>query len=82
MPCGSINNVAEALNLEQVQHRGMVVSFDNSPVKTLGNPIKLSATPVQYRNPPPKLGQDTQEILQNLGFDTHQIQQLIDHKII
>lgn len=82
VPCGSINNVAEALNLEQVQHRGMVVSFDNSPVKTLGNPIKLSATPVQYRNPPPKLGQDTQEILQNLGFDTHQIQQLIDHKII
>lgn len=63
VPCGSINSIDEALNLPQTHDRQMVVSFKNSPIKTLGNPIKLSATPATYRRPPPTLGQDNDEIL-------------------
>ena len=32
----------------------------------IGNPIKFSETPVQYRRPPPTRGQDTDEVLEEL----------------
>ena len=63
VPCGSINTINEALSTPQAIHRGMVHQFDNSPIKVLGNPIKLSTTPAQYRSAPPKLGQDTLAVL-------------------
>ncbi|MDO5650850.1 MAG: CaiB/BaiF CoA-transferase family protein [Moraxella sp.] len=56
VPCGAINDVAEALNLPQVIEREMIHTFDNG-VKVLGNPIKLSDTPATYRSPPPGLGE-------------------------
>lgn len=74
VPCGAINTVDEALNLPQAAARDMVVSFEDSPVRVLGNPIKLSETPVQYQSPPPRLGQDTEEVLTEY-FDTEQIAQ-------
>lgn len=74
VPCGAINTVDEALNLPQTTARGMVLSFENSPVRVLANPIKLSATPVQYQSPPPTLGQDTESALSDY-FDSEQIAQ-------
>lgn len=75
VPCGPINNVAEALAMPQVRHRNMVVGFAGSPVKTLGNPIKLSDTPVHFQTPPPALGQHTDELLRQLGYSKEQIAQ-------
>lgn len=70
VPCGAINNIAEALQLPQVQHRQMVVDFaeQGSPVRMLGNPVKLSATPVRYDSPPPALGSSTDTVLRGLGY--------------
>ncbi len=82
VPCGSINNIAEAVALPQVQHREMVVEFNNSPVKALGSPIKLSQTPVQYVTPPPKLGEHTQIILQELGYADDEIKHMQQQGII
>lgn len=70
IPCGSINNIDEALNLPQTHDRNMIINFPNSPIKTLGNPIKLSYTPATYTRPPPKLGQDTQQILTEHNLPT------------
>lgn len=72
VPCGAINSIDEALNLPQAIAREMTVSFDDSPVRVLANPIKLSDTPVQYHNPPPTLGQHTAEVLAEL-FEEEQI---------
>lgn len=84
VPCGSIHNIKETLELPQIQQRQMIVDFaeQNSPVKMLGNPIKLSETPVSYRTPPPKLGQDTDNILLELGFSDSEISQLKIDKIV
>ena len=72
VPCGAINTIDEALQLPQAVAREMTVSFENSPVRVLGNPIKLSDTPVQYQNPPPRLGQHTEEVLKTF-FDSAEI---------
>ncbi len=35
-------------------------------IELIGNPIKYSKTPVDYRRPPPKLGEHTDEVLAEL----------------
>jgi crotonobetainyl-CoA:carnitine CoA-transferase CaiB-like acyl-CoA transferase len=43
----------------------------------VGNPIKLSRTPVDYRSAPPLLGENTAEILQRvLGYSSDEIARL------
>lgn len=74
VPCGAINTIDEALQLPQAVARGMTVGFEDSPVRVLANPIKLSDTPVQYQSPPPTLGQHTEEVL-SAFFDSEQIAQ-------
>ncbi|MGP4864403.1 CaiB/BaiF CoA transferase family protein [Psychrobacter sp. T6-5] len=78
VPCGAIHNVAEALAMPQAQAREMIVNFaaQGSPVRALGNPIKLSASPVSYRTPPPKLSEHTDSTLADLGYDSEMIAKL------
>lgn len=71
VPVGPIQNVEEALTSDQAQARGTVVAVPREDVaggavQLLANPLKFSATPVQYRRPPPRFGQDTAEILATL----------------
>ena len=73
VPCGPIHNVAEALSSEQGKARGAVVDIPDERVEggmlqLLGNPIKLSRTPVKYDRPPPHFGQDTDAILATLNL--------------
>lgn len=82
VPCGPINDVAEALNLPQTLSREMIVEFENSPIKVLGSPIKLSKTPVQYHTPPPKLGANTQAVLTELGMSNEDIARLQAKKVV
>lgn len=78
IPCGAIHNVAEALAMPQALAREMVVNFteQGSPVSALGSPIKLSASPVTYRTPPPKLSEHTDSTLAYLGYDSEMIAKL------
>lgn len=78
IPCGAIHNVAEALAMPQALAREMIVDFtaQGSPVRALGNPIKLSASPVSYRMPPPQLSEHTDSTLADLGYDSEMIAKL------
>lgn len=78
IPCGPIHNISEALAMPQVKAREMIVDFSaqNSPVRALGNPIKLSKSPVSYRSPPPRLSEHTEETLSALGYDDEMIAKL------
>lgn len=71
VPVGPIHTVAEALTSDQAHARGAVVGVPcdgvaDGQVRLLGNPLKLSATPVTYRRAPPSFGQDTDAVLQML----------------
>jgi len=45
--------------------------------------VRLSSSPVQYRLPPPLLGQHTQEVLQQwLGLDSTEIDGLRERKVV
>ena len=70
VPCGSINTIGEALADPQAQARGAVVGLDHPltpDLRLIASPMKLSATPVQYRHAPPLLGQHSRELLREAG---------------
>lgn len=72
VPGGAINDLSEVFDDPQVQARDMVVPMAHplsDALRLVGSPIKLSATPVAYRLPPPLLGQHTDEVLSELGHD-------------
>ncbi|MGH7187395.1 MAG: CoA transferase, partial [Pseudomonadota bacterium] len=65
-----------------VRHRQMVVDIDHpraGPIKQTGVPVKLSETPGRIASPPPLLGQHTEAILSELGYDAAQIAALRTH---
>ena len=78
IPSGAIHNIAEALAMPQAKAREMIIDFaaQGSPVRALGNPIKLSASPVTYRSPPPRLSEHTDSTLATLGYDSDMIAKL------
>jgi len=66
VPAGPINTVAEVFQEPQIQAREMQVNVPhplNPDLQLVGNPIKLSRTPVNYSSPPPMLGEHTDQVL-------------------
>jgi crotonobetainyl-CoA:carnitine CoA-transferase CaiB-like acyl-CoA transferase len=80
VPIGVINSIAQALDEPQVKARNMLVNIPH-PLKadfvTVGSPIKLSGTPVEYLRPAPMLGEHTDEVLKRqLGLDDERLAEL------
>ena len=86
VPCGKINSVKQALDDPQTAARRMIETVEHAtigPLKMLGTPFKLSATPTSVRRAPPTLGQHADEILrEELGFDAAKIAALKRDKVI
>ena len=72
IPSGPINSYAEVFADPQIVARDMVLTVDHptlGTMQTLGSPIKLSATPPEVRRRAPHLGEHTEEVLREAGFD-------------
>ena len=80
VPCGPINDLAQMFADPQVRARGLAIDIPHplaGTVPQVASPIRLSETPVEYRNAPPLLGEHTEQILaQVLGLEAEAIQQL------
>jgi CoA:oxalate CoA-transferase len=72
LPCGPVNNVAQAVAHPQVAARNMLIDSDDpvtGPLKLAGNPMKLSAFADPPTRPPaPDLDADRAAILKELGL--------------
>ena len=88
VPCGPINNIQQVFEDKQVKSRKMVISMKhskskNKKIKLIANPINFSESKIQYKKPPPKLGQDTISVLKKfLKLDSKDLLDLKKKKII
>lgn len=79
VPAGPVNDIAQVFADPQVVDRGMRIDMPhpasaNGTVPLIASPIRLSRTPVDYRRPPPTLGQDTEAVLSTLlALDAEEI---------
>ena len=75
VPCGPINDIAQAFDDAQVRARRLAVTMprdaDDGVAGIVGvaSPLRLAATPPVLRHAPPALGQHTDEVLEELGLD-------------
>jgi crotonobetainyl-CoA:carnitine CoA-transferase CaiB-like acyl-CoA transferase len=79
VPCGPINDLAAVFADPQVLARGLAVRMPHplgGTAPQVASPIRLSATPVEYRRAPPTLGQDTDAVLRELGRSDSEIAEL------
>ena len=86
LPCGKINTIPEALVQPQTVARELVQEIardDGTPVRFVGFPAKLSASPATYRLAPPRSGQDTRAVLgEVLGLSDEQIDALAEAGVL
>jgi formyl-CoA transferase len=79
IPCGPILDYAEAFDAPQARAREMAVEVEHpvlGRLRTIGTPLKLSATPLDPTRRAPLLGEHTREVLAAAGFGPDEIERL------
>ncbi|MFN9792220.1 MAG: CaiB/BaiF CoA transferase family protein [Pseudomonadota bacterium] len=86
VPCAPVNTLDQVFDDPQVRARGMRIDLRHAlggTVPMVGSPLKLSATPVEYRAAPPLLGADTRAVLrEHLGLADTQVEALAAQGVI
>lgn len=85
VPCGPIYSIDQTFEDAQVKHLQMaqdVPTDDHRQIRLVGQPFTLSRTPSRMAARPPEFGEQTDEILGEFGFDTNEIAELKEHRII
>lgn len=80
-----INEMPDVVTDPQIRHNEMIVAIEHAVEGTIdvtNIPIKFFGTPGGVRLPPPTLGQDTAEILSELGYGGSQIETLEGNGIV
>ena len=77
VPCARVATIPDVVANRQLRYRGQIAQIDHPSVGTFsmqGPTIKLSASPMAIRRPPPRLGEHDDEILGDwLGYTGEQI---------
>ena len=85
VPCGPIYAIDKMFADPQVEHLEIVKSVatqDGKTLRVVGQPISLSRTPSAVVAPPPALGEHTDEVLREFGFQPQEIAALRRAKVI
>jgi crotonobetainyl-CoA:carnitine CoA-transferase CaiB-like acyl-CoA transferase len=85
VPCGPILDVVEAFGSPQAQALAMDVSVDHpvlGAIHQVGFPFSFERTPPAIRSAPPLLGEHTDEVLAELGYDRAEVARLRSARVI
>jgi crotonobetainyl-CoA:carnitine CoA-transferase CaiB-like acyl-CoA transferase len=80
VPCAPVRELPDALEVEGLQKRGMLASYEHSMlgmVSSVGLPLQVSGFRPRYRASP-ALGGDTADLLAELGYDEAAMARLVD----
>ncbi len=78
VPAGPIYNMKDVYEDEHLNAREMFVKVKHpeaGELTVIGNPIKMSEYPVQYKKAAPDLGEDDDEIFESLGFSKEKLEE-------
>jgi len=85
-PCGPINNLEQVFSMPQVEAREMLIHMEHPTIGDLplvGSPLKFSDAPVEYKLPPSRLGEHTEDVLKELlGYSNEKIADLKSSAVI
>ncbi len=85
VPSTPLNNLEDMFNDPQVRQYGFPIEVEHpkmGKVKLVGSGVNMSRTPPETPTPPPMLGEDTDEILQGLGYGADAIEELRRRQVI
>ena len=78
--CGEVKTHLEAEVDPQVQHMGIISSYEHpvaGRVKVVAPAVKMSVTPAEIRRPAPLIGQHSREILEEFGFCASEVEEFM-----
>jgi crotonobetainyl-CoA:carnitine CoA-transferase CaiB-like acyl-CoA transferase len=79
VPCGPINSVPEVFAEPQVKHRQMLIDVPHplsATVPLVASPMRFTESPLTHERAPPLLGEQTDEILREIGIEPEEIRSL------
>ena len=78
IPCGPVYAIGEAFADPQVRSQGVAVAArcQSGPVAIVGLPIRCDGVAREPRLPPPELGEHTEAILREIGYDDDDLSRL------
>ena len=85
VPAGPVLSIGDMLAHPQARARAMVVEAEHpslGPIETIGFPVKFSATPAAIARGAPRLGEDTVEVLGELGYSAAEVEQLVQENVV
>jgi crotonobetainyl-CoA:carnitine CoA-transferase CaiB-like acyl-CoA transferase len=85
IPNAPINTIHEVFDNPQIKHMGIPRQITHPRMGTsnlVGSPINMSDTPPRFVRPAPLLGEQTEEILERMGYGKETIKELRDNKVI
>jgi len=86
VPCGKVYELSEVLDDPQVKARELIrfVEYPGSakPVPVPNTPVRLSETAGEVRRRAPMLGEHTDEVLRELGFNVEEINEFRVRKVV
>lgn len=76
IPCSPVHNLGELSQHPQTLASGMLLHYTSAAGRELtgvATPLRLDGERLALRQPPPALGQDTEALLRELGYDASQV---------
>ncbi len=85
IPCSRVRSVADLVHDPQLEALAMLVDLphpDIPDLRVVDIPLTVDGQRTTHRHPPPRLGQQTTAILEELGVPAEEIDRLLSERVV